>query len=70
MRKAWGRRARVSGRVSRESILGRPVAIRSILDIDLLEDIAPGSYQLARGAVKWEPGDKLPEDVIRQLRDA
>lgn len=70
MREAWGRRARVGGTISREQPLGRPVAIRRILDVELLEDVAPGSYRLARGAVRWQAGDKMPEDIIRQLRDA
>ena len=70
MREAWGRRARVSGTISREMPLGRPLAIRRILEIDILEDIAPGSYRLARGAVPWQEGDKMPEDIILQLRDA
>ena len=70
MREAWGRRARVSGRVSRESDSGLPVAIRQILDIDILEDVASGSYRLARGTVPWQPGDEMPEDGTRRLRDA
>ncbi len=70
MREAWGRLARVSGSVSRERDSGRPVAVRQILDFEILKDIAPGSYRLARGAVPWKPGDQMPEDVIRQLRDA
>ena len=70
MREAWGRRARVSGRVSRESDSGLPLAIRQILDIEILEDVSPGSYRLARGAVPWQEGDEKPEDVIRRLRDA
>ncbi len=70
MREAWGRRARVSGRVSRELANGRPVVIRQILAVEVLEDIAPGSYRRARGAVPWNVGDKMPEEVIRQLRDA
>ena len=70
MREAWGRRARVSGWVSRESDSGRPVAIRQIQGIEILEDVAPGSYRLARGAVPWKPGDEMPEEVIRRLRDA
>ena len=57
MRKAWGRRARVSGRVSRENDSGRPVAVRQILDIEIIEEIAPGSYRHARGAVPWQPED-------------
>ena len=70
MREAWGRRATVSGTISRESPLGRPLAIRHILAIDVLEDIAPGSYRQARGAVLWRADDKMPEDIIRQFRDA
>ena len=70
MREAWGRRARVSGSISREASTGRPVVIRQILDVEILEDIAPGSYRLARGAVPWSVGDRMPEEIIRQLRDA
>ena len=70
MREAWGRRARVSGSISREMPDRRPVAIRQILDVEILEDIAPGSYRLARGAVPWNVAGKLPEEIIRQLRDA
>ena len=70
MREAWGRRARVSGSISREMPDGRPVAIRQILNVEILEDIAPGSYRLARGAVPWNVTGKLPEEIIRQLRDA
>ena len=70
MREAWDRRARVSGRVSREGGTGRPIAIRQILSVEILEDPAPGSYRLARGAVPWQEGDILPEDAVRLLRDA
>ena len=70
MRKAWGRRARVSGSISRELPTGRPLAIRQIRNVEILEDFAPGSYRLARGAVQWNIGDKMPEEIIRQLRDA
>ena len=70
MRQAWGRRARVSGSISRELPSGRPLTIRQILDVEILEDFAPRSYRLARDAVKWNPGDKMPEEVIRKLRDA
>ena len=71
MRKAWGRRTRVTGRVSREATTGRPIAIRQIADVEILqEDMAPRSYRLARGAVPWQEGDSLPEEIIRRLRDA
>ena len=70
MRVAWGRRAMVSGRVTREIETGRPITIRGILDVQILEEVADGSYRDARGAVQWQQGDKLPEDAIRKLRDA
>lgn len=70
MREAWGRRVRVSGRISREQPAGKPVVIREILAVEILEDIAPGSFRLARGVVPRVVEDPLPEDAIRQLRDA
>ena len=70
MREAWDRRARVSGRVSREVATGRPIAIRQIVKVEVLEDAPPGSYRQARGAVPWQEGDLLPEEAVRRLRDA
>lgn len=70
IRAAWGRWATVTGRVSREALTGRPVAIRQITNLDTLNEAAPGTYREARGILPWQPGDPLPEDVIRQMRDA
>ena len=70
MREAWGRRSRVSGRVFREAATGRPIAIRQIMNMEILDEVKSGSYREARGAVPWQPGDPLPEEVIRRLRDA
>lgn len=70
MREAWGRRATVIGKISRETSTGRPIAIRQIVDVKTISDAPPGSYRQARGAVPWQPGDPMPEDVIRKLRDA
>ena len=69
MAKAWGRRTRVTGTISREAGSGRPIAIRDILKVELIEDVAPGSYKLAKGAVPWRPGDMPPEEAIRRIRD-
>lgn len=69
VRNAWGRRARVSGTVSRDGVLGLPVAVRQILKIEILEEPKPGSYRAARGAIPWQPGYEKPETVIRRLRD-
>ena len=70
IREAWGRWATVTGRVSRESLTGRPIVIRRIVDVKTLVEPMPGSYRQARGAVPWQEGNELPEDVIRKLRDA
>ncbi len=70
MREAWGRRAKVSGRISREVATGRPIAVRQIADVELLQEASSGSYRLARGAAPWQEGDHLPEEAIRRLRDA
>ena len=70
MRKAWGRQATVSGRVSRDASTGRAIAIRQIMNVDILEEFPPGSYRHARGVVPWKPGYKKPEEIIRQIRDA
>ena len=70
MREAWGRRARVSGSVSREASTGIPIAIRRILDVEILTDPEPGSYENARGTVPWQSGYELPEQVVHRLRDA
>lgn len=69
MRAAWGRRARVSGTVSRDGKLGLPVAVRQILKVEILEEPKPGAYRAARGAIPWQPGYETPEAVIRRLRD-
>ena len=70
MREAWGQRAIVSGQVTRDAATARPIAIRQISGLEILEAAAPGSYSEARGAVPWKPGDRLPEEIIRELRDA
>ena len=70
IRDAWGKRARVSGRITREGSTGRPLAIRNIVAVDILQDAEPGSYRQARGAVPRLPGAMLAEDAIRRLRDA
>ena len=70
IREAWGCRAAITGRITREAQTGRPTAIRQITAVKKLDEPTPGSYRQARGAVPWQPGDLLPEDAIRRLRDA
>ena len=56
MRAAWGQRARGSGTVFREGVLGLPAAVREILNIEALEEPMLGSYRQARGVIPCHPG--------------
>jgi len=68
MRDVWDRRAIVEGWVSRDPFSGRPVAIRRITDIKVLDDVRPGSYREARGALSGERAQLPPEERIRRAR--
>ena len=70
MREAWGKRARVLGYVHREPSSGRPIAVRRVLNIEILPEVEPGAYRQARGAVPWRPEYESGEEVIRRLRGA
>lgn len=69
MREVWGRRARVIGAITRDDD-GKPKEIREIVDVKAIDEVQPGDYRQARGAIPWKPGDMLPEEVIRKMRDA
>lgn len=69
MRNVWGNHAIVEGRVSRDRISGRPVAIRRISAVEPVEDHR-GGYRRARGAVRVPESMAFPEDLVRRLRDA
>jgi hypothetical protein len=70
MRDAWGHRAIVEGRVTRDFLTGRPKEIRRIVRMDILDDVEPGSYRAARGVSPIGPDDLPPEDAVRRVRDA
>ena len=69
IRALWGRRASVIGTITRDAI-GKPMAIREIMKVEAIKEVPPDSYKKARGAIPWKPGDMLPEEVIRRMRDA
>ncbi len=70
MRNVWGKKAVVSGRVGRQPETGRPVVVREVKNIIVVEEAAPGSYRRAKGAIPWEKEEETPEEIIRRLRDA
>lgn len=70
MRNAWDRRAIIEGQVTRESLTGRPVAIRGVRRVTLLDDVAPGAaIRAARGVAPLTPGEPSATEIIRWLRD-
>ena len=70
LRNVWGRLASIEGLVTRDPINGRPLAVRQVSNVSLVQEPpdAP-NYEDARGA-----GPSLtklsPEDAIRRVRDA
>ena len=59
----------VAGLLARSPSTGRPLTVQNVFSIERVTPDAPGSYRRARGAVPWRPGNLLPEDAIRRIRD-
>ena len=70
MRTAWGARAVVEGLVGRDPTTGHPATIRNVSNVRVVEEVPPGTYRLARGAVPVGPEALSPEDAVRRVRDA
>ena len=68
MREAWGKRAIIEGLVTRDPSTGRPITIRRISDVRLLDE-SVGDYRRARGIMQVPDDAPKPEEVIRRLRD-
>jgi hypothetical protein len=54
---------------ARTALLAYHAATYVRRDANHLPPSPPGSYREARGILPWRPGDELPEDAIRRLRD-
>lgn len=70
MRQIWGQRAIVEGEITRDTMSGRPIAVRHLTSIRIVSDSEKGSYLKARGVAPRKQGSPLPEVFIRELRDA
>lgn len=68
-REIWNKRVTVTGRIYRRAEDGKPVRIRDVANVQVLSPTG-GDFRRVRGADPWQPGDELPEVVIRRLRDA
>jgi len=69
MRSVWGKRAVISGRIGRQTETGKPLVIRDVKYVRVLEEVEPGSYRRARGVLSWGKGGETPEEMIRRLRN-
>jgi hypothetical protein len=70
MRGAWGRKVVVSGLIGRESEQNRPIVVRHITNIDVIDEAVSGNYREARGAIPYDKEKPKPEVIIRGMRDA
>ena len=52
MREAWGRVADVTGTITRDVATGRPISIRQVTRVDVVDEGEPDGYLKARGALK------------------
>jgi hypothetical protein len=68
MRNAWGRLAIVEGIVSRDAVTGRPLTVRQVRSVTLIEEGDPLGYKRARGVLA--PLGESPQEAIRRMRDA
>ena len=64
------RHVSITGMIRRDPDTGRPIEVRNVKSVKLIEEAPPGSYRQARGAVPWHEGDEPAEVTIRRIRDA
>jgi hypothetical protein len=69
MRGAWGNFVHVSGRVGRDPERGRPVIVRDISDVRVVQVLEPGTYKHARAVLRGHQATGAAEEIIRRLRD-
>ncbi len=67
MRDAWGHIADVTGVITRDADTGRPLALRRVTSVDVVDEGDTMGFLRARGAVG---GIEPAEGVIRRIRDA
>lgn len=63
-----GQRVAVTGLLYRDPLTGRPVKMRDIVSINVI-NTPSGDFRSARGVIPWRPGDEPAEVTIRRLRD-
>ena len=67
MRNAWGHIADVTGTITRDVVTGRPLWIRRVTRVEVIEEGEPDGYRRARGALRTS---QPAEQAVRRMRDA
>jgi hypothetical protein len=71
MRDLWGQLAVVEGLVTRDTLNGRPLAVRHIWNVSGVREVRPDAFFAARGVVARQANDpREPETLITAGRDA
>ena len=70
MRDSWGRMALVEGLVKRDPVTGRPIAVRQVSNVTILEEGTLGAWRSAIGALSNITDGEPAEETIRRIRDA
>lgn len=69
-RDIWDKLATVEGWVSREAETGRPISVRRVSSVNVLDEGDVRGYERARAARPRRPDEPRAEERIRRLRDA
>lgn len=70
VRNAWDKQVEVTGMVFRDPDTGRPIEVRDVSDVLVIENGSSGNFRPARG-VLFDPENQEPAEVtIRRIRDA
>ena len=70
MRGIWGHLAEVEGMVSRDPVSDRPLSVRQVSSIVVIDEGDQDGFLRARGVVAPSADAPSSEAVIRKLRDA
>ncbi len=66
-RDVWGKMVEVQGFIRRDSETGRPIDVRRVSKVRLVEKSDPKSYRLAKGIIPWKVGTESAEQIVRRL---